>query len=359
MIVADDAIPHLDAAFGQVRRCRGPELTRADLADATALLVRSVTRVDASLLEGTPVRFVGSATAGTDHVAREALDALGIAFAHAPGCNARAVTEYVLTALLAFGGFAGPVGVVGFGQIGRRLTTALRRLGHEVLVCDPPRAEAGLTDEPYLPLSTLLRRCATLTLHVPKVHHGPHATKHLLDAEALGILPDGALVLNTCRGDVVDNAALQAWLDAGRGTAVLDVWEGEPDVRAGLLDHPAVRLATPHIAGYTAEGKARGTRMIHDALQQHRGRAPTFDASQVLSSLDPLPPHADAQTVLRTLHPLDVPDTSVRALTSLDPAARPRAFEALRRGYRLRRELSAVPATAAAASLFTALQGLS
>ncbi len=361
MIVADDAIPHLDAAFGTdaVRRVRGADIGRSHLQNATALLVRSVTRVDANLLEGTPVRFVGSATAGTDHVVRADLDALGIHFAHAPGCNARAVTEYVLTALLSFGGFTDPVGVVGYGQIGRRLTTALRRLGYTVLVCDPPRADAGFEDERYHPLSTLLRGCPTLSLHVPKVLDGAYATRHLLDAEALATLPTGALVLNTCRGDVVDNAALHAWLDAGHGHAVLDVWEGEPNVRSGLLRHPAIRLATPHIAGYTAEGKARGTRMVHDALQQHLKTTPTFEERAVLEPVAALPKDADAPAVLRTLHPLHAPDADLRGLLRLPAVDRPRAFEALRRGYVLRRELSAVPATSAATSLFAALQGLS
>lgn len=352
-IVADDAIPHLTEAFGEVVRVRGADISRAHLLDADALLIRSVTKVDAALLDGTAVRFVGSATAGTDHVDTDALRARGIAFANAPGCNARAVVEYVLAATLGWTELRGPVGVVGYGQIGRRLTTALRRLGFEVLVCDPPRVEAGHDDEAYVELSALLERCNTVTLHVPRVR-GAHSTHHLLDHDALARLPAGARVINTCRGDVVDNAALHRWLDAGRGDAIVDVWEGEPSLRWALLRHPMLRIATPHIAGYTAEGKARGTAMVHRAMTDVFDGLGTFHPSDVL----PAPPALVDAPSLRSVHALDPTDASLRALLDVPLAARAAGFEALRRGYVFRRELSAyAPPGSDEDRVWQALQG--
>jgi len=358
-IVADDAIPHLAEAFGEVTRVRGSDIARDHVRHADALLVRSVTRVDAALLSGTPVRFVGSATAGIDHVDTAALQALGVTVANAPGCNARAVVEYVLAATLGMDSLRGPVGVVGFGQIGRRLTTALRRLGATVWVCDPPRAEAGCTEERYLSLPALLERCNTVTVHVPKVRQGPHATPHLLDAESLRRLPEGARVINTSRGEVVDNTALHAWLDAGRGDAVLDVWEGEPSLRWSLLGHPALVRATPHIAGYTAEGKARGTAMVHTALARAFGLEPSFEAADVLPPVSPLPLELDEVGVLAHVHAMVETDAALREVANLPEPQRARAFEDQRRRYAFRRELSAYPAAAGAQRLWAALRGLS
>ncbi len=336
-IVADDAIPHLAAAFGEVTRVRGAEITRDHLRDADALLVRSVTRVNAGLVANTPLRFVGSATAGIDHVDTVALREHAITFAHAPGCNARAVTEYVLASTLGWTELRGPVGIVGHGQIGRRLSAALRRLGFEVWVCDPPRAEAGNDAEPYLPLDALLERCNTVTLHVPRVR-GVHSTHHLLDEHALKRLPTGARVINTSRGDVVDNAALHRWLDDARGDAILDVWEGEPALRWELLAHPKVTLATPHIAGYTAEGKARGTAMVHAAMARAFEGLPVFLPASVVPTRTEVPA-AEPAAALRTLHPLRETDASLRALLARPTNERPRAFETLRREYRLRCEV--------------------
>ncbi len=357
-IVADDAVPFLDQAFGQVHKVRGAEITREHLRDADALIVRSVTRVDAALVEDTPLRFVGSATAGVDHVDLAALTQRRIAFANAPGCNARAVVEYVLAATLGVDDLAGPVGVVGFGQVGRRLTTALRRLGLRVLVSDPPRAAAGFEDEVYLPLSEVLSRSRTLSLHVPRVVAGPHATTHLIDADALARLPWGAVVINTSRGDVVDNAALQAWLAQGSGTAVLDVWEGEPELRWGLVGSPRMQLGTPHIAGYSLEGKARGTAMVHEALCATFERPVRFRARDVLPSAASLPQDLDTPATLAAVHGLRHTHQALRALARLPVADRAEAFERLRRTYPFRRELSAFAPPPSARGLWDALTGL-
>lgn len=373
-IVIDDAVAWRDEAFGHLAELHarpGATIDRAALSRADALVVRSVTRVTPALLEGTPVRFVGTATAGEDHVDRAALEALGITVARAPGCNAQAVAEYVVSALAHarhrdVGAAPGPVGVVGLGHVGRRTARALRALGYDVLACDPPLAErraAGRPDpDPDPGLATMARfeRLGTLqqviessfviTVHVPLQRGGAHPTEHLVDRSVLSRLRHGQLLLNTCRGGVVDDAALEPWLADGLGHAILDVWEGEPQPRPGLLGEGGggVLLGTPHVAGYTLEGKVAATRMIHEALCRFLGRTPDFDGSAVLGPRGSIPlrcpdPHAahDWRPWVAAAVPLCADDRALRAVMRRPPPDRAIAFESLRRGYRLRRELSA------------------
>ena len=360
-IIADDAIPWLREAFaelGRVTPLPGTAIDARAVADADLLLTRSVTRVDEALLRASNLRFVGSATSGIDHVDLAALRRRGIAFAHAPGGNANAVVEYVLTALaLATERHPqcgeGPIGVVGYGEVGSRLCARLRRCGREVMACDPPRVDAGLADagaEPLHPLARLLETCSVITLHVPKTVTGPHPTHHLLDARALARLRPGALVLNTSRGSVVDAVALEAWLRSGRGFAVLDVWEHEPDLRWSLFDLPELLLATPHIADYTLEGKVASTQKVHDAVAAFVGRSPCFSTRTILGGIGAraLGGSDSALALLRQVHPIEQTDATLRRLRSLSSPQRARAFEQLRRSYPLRRELShfATPADA-------------
>ena len=368
LIVADDAIAQVAEAFGDLGRLRmlpGREIDRDALVDADVLLVRTVTRVDAALLRGTPVRFVGSATAGLDHVDRPALSALGVELAHAPGCNAIAVAEMVLAALATLhlrgiGPFppAGPVGVVGLGAIGRRLTARLRALGTAVLVCDPPLARtrvaedeidpvlsASIAHERFVALPELLATCPVVTLHVPLHETGSDPTRHLLDAAGLARLAPGAIVINTSRGGVLDDAALLRWVLDGRGTAVLDVWEDEPAPAQALVD--AVAIATPHVAGYSLEGKLEATGRIHAALAHWLGRPPVDEPAPHVAPPDVSIGEDGSRTLATALaSTIDVlaDDAALRrALAEAGPgrAARAAAFERLRRGYALRRELSA------------------
>lgn len=288
-ITADENMPALGlfTPLGEVTRCAGRGLTRADLAETEVLLVRSVTRVDAALLAGTPVRFVGSATIGTDHVDTAWLARAGIGFAHAPGCNAMAVAEYVLQAVLDWACEQGraleelSVGVVGVGNAGGRVAGLLTAAGCRVQGCDPPRAAAGermsgglAPDQPLDESLDNLLGCDVITLHVPLTVEGPHATHHLLDASALARVGPAQLLVNSSRGPVIDNAALLQRLTSGDGpSVVLDVWEQEPVVPAALIR--AVRYGTPHIAGYSVEGRTRGSLMVYQALcdyLQRRGQ---------------------------------------------------------------------------------------
>lgn len=370
-IVIDDAVAWQNEAFGHLGRLRampGPAIDRDTLRDADALIVRSVTRVDASLLEGTPVRFVGSATAGEDHIDRRALEARGITVARAPGCNAQAVAEYVVSVLAharhwRMGEPPGPVGVIGLGHVGRRTTRALRALGYHVLACDPPLAEVRERREPIddpdptlanmarferlNSLDDLLESAFVLTLHVPLTRVGPHRTARMFDAMRLHRLRHGQLLLNTSRGGVVDDAALERWL-AREGRAVLDVWEGEPTPRTGLFLPKGVRLGTPHVAGYSLDGKVAATRMVHEALCRFLGREPTFDGHEVLGPPGMLPLRCDDPLASRDWRPwveaaipLRPDDKALRRVMASPVAQRGRAFEALRRSYSLRRELSA------------------
>lgn len=278
-LVIDANIPAADAcfgAFGTLKRVAGREISAAEVADADALVVRSVTQVNQALLANSRVGFVGTCTIGTDHIDQAFLNERGIGFASAPGCNAEAVVDYVLSSLLTLAEREGwllterTVGVVGVGNVGGRLLARLTALGVAVLACDPPRAEQEGA-QGFADVDELIARCDVLCLHTPLVASGPHATYHLLNAQRINALAPGSVLLNAGRGDCVDGLALRSRL-AGQGdmSAVLDVWEQEPAIDANL--HDLASMATPHIAGHSLDGKLRGSWMIHQALAEHLGQ---------------------------------------------------------------------------------------
>jgi len=342
-IVADENMPALDdfERLGPVTRVDGRRLTRAQLCDADVLLVRSVTPVTGDLLASTPVRFVGSATIGTDHVDRAALDRLGIAFAHAPGCNARAVAEYVLQALLLACQHQGrslrdsSVAVIGLGNVGGRVAAWLRALGVQVLGCDPPLARAGAV--PSVSLDEALS-ADLISLHVPLTEHGDDATRHLIDEARLRALGPRRTLISTCRGAVIDNAALSRCLSRGDGPLTfLDVWEGEPRLAPALLDR--VYLGSPHVAGYSVEGKRLGSLMLYQAWCQWRGAAPTSAPEQGTRRLLSQDVNDESQllALLRHAYRLHEDDQRLRrSLRESDPGS---AFDRLRKQYPPRHEL--------------------
>lgn len=354
-IVADANIPRAEEAFGRLGRVRllpGQAIRPEALAGADVLLVRSVTRVDAALLDGSPVRFVGSATIGTDHVDLGYLAERGIPFAHAPGSNAVSVVEYVLAAILAVHAERGErlagktVGVVGCGHIGGRLAQRLPALGLRVLKTDPPLAEAGGAG--FVPLERVLAEADIVTLHTPLTRTGPHPTYHLVGAAQLAAMRPDALLVNAARGAVVDNAALCEALEAGRiGGAVLDVWEGEPEPDPALL--ALVDIATPHIAGYSFDGKINGTAMLHEALTGWLGVEPAWDAEAALAPapserlrLERPQPDLDQtawlDALVRQAYDVRADDARMRALLGLPPAQRGAYFHHLRKTYPRRRD---------------------
>lgn len=354
-VVADENMPLVaDCLAGhEVRLLPGRRIRREDLLAADALLVRSVTKVGPDLLAGTPVRFVGSATIGTDHLDLAGLAGLGVAVAAAPGCNARAVGEYLATVLASLAAEQGwtpatrTLGVVGLGNTGAAVVALARLLGFRLLGCDPFVTLPGIEQVAF---GDLLDRADIVSLHVPLTRDGPHPTHHLVDAAALARLPGHGLLINACRGEVVDGAALEQALAARPGlAAVLDVWEGEPRVAASLLAR--VRFGTPHIAGYSQEGKWRGTAMACAALCAHFGAPQPPGLSALLAAVPapaPLvfPPDGGADraaarlaALLQQACPVGRDDAALRAsLAAADAGA---AFDALRRNYPPRREFTA------------------
>ena len=359
-ILADENIPCVHAAFrglGTIERCAGRDIGPAEVQDADVLLVRSVTTVGPALLEGSDVKFVGSATIGTDHVELDYLEEQGIAFAHAPASNADSVADYVIAALLILARRKQAplrdqtVGVVGCGNIGGRLARRLPPLGLSVLRNDPPLADAaedaGRTHD-FVSLDTVLRSADIVTCHVPLTTMGPHPTHHLLDADALAHLRPGTWLLNTSRGPVVDNDALLAALASGRvGAAALDVWEGEPTPDPDLIR--AVDIATPHIAGYAYDGKVRGTTMLYEALCDHLDVEPTWDSATVLRPDEPdalrchppdsrLPRTDWLHHLVQQAYDLGADDARMRKMLDNPPSDRSGVFSHLRATYPVRRE---------------------
>ncbi|TWE05665.1 4-phosphoerythronate dehydrogenase [Pseudomonas sp. AG1028] len=352
-IVADENIPLLDeffAGFGEIQRLPGRAIDRAAVANADVLLVRSVTCVDRAMLQGSPVRFVGTCTIGTDHLDLDYFSEAGIAWSSAPGCNARGVVDYVLGSLLVLGERLGAelaqrtYGVVGAGQVGERLIKVLRGLGWRVLVCDPPRQRAEGGD--YVSLQHIIEQCDVISLHTPLTRDGEFATRHLLDAELLEQLRQGTWLLNASRGEVLDTAALCALLQRRADLhVVLDVWEGEPlvDLELAALCH----IATPHIAGYSLEGKLRGTAQIYQAFCRAQG----IEAMISLESLTPRrwlqrlsiaagsDPAWALATVCRAIYDPRRDDADLRRSLVVDEQARKAGFDLLRKRYPVRREI--------------------
>ena len=275
-VVVESHIPHIRGLiepFAQVDYLEPRDFTPEAVRDADALIVRTRTHCNAALLDGTRVRFIGSATIGTDHIDLDYCAAHGITVRNAPGCNAPAVAQWVFAAIAAWmrqRDITSPdgltLGVVGVGHIGSIVARWARQLGFSVLLNDPPRENRdGSFDDIFLPLEELQRHCDIITFHIPITRDGQWPTWHLCDAAFLNGLSRCRLIMNAARGPIADNAALLSW----HGDIALDCWENEPNISTALLDKCVV--ATPHIAGYSREGKQRGTAMILEALNEFYG----------------------------------------------------------------------------------------
>ncbi len=338
----------LFSKLGKVTAVPGRPVPEGELLDADALMVRSITKVNSALLSHTPVKFVGTATAGFDHVDTAWLNQAKIAFSSAPGCNAIAVVEYVFSALLMlaerdhFDLRDKTVGIIGVGNVGGRLANRLAAWGVKTLLCDPPRAQAEGQGE-FLPLETVLAEADVLTFHTPLNMDGADKTYHLMDTQRLAELRDGTILINASRGEVVDNQALLSLLKQGKSlSVVLDVWEPEPDLDIELLQW--VDIGTPHIAGYTLEGKARGTTQVYEAYCQFLGKPDNI----ALSSLLPTPEisaltfqgklsQSQLKRLVHLVYDVRRDDAALREV-----AAIPGEFDKLRKHYQERREWSSL-----------------
>jgi erythronate-4-phosphate dehydrogenase len=351
-IIADENMPFVEALFaelGQIEFVNGRTLTAEQVNDADVLLVRSVTKVNQALLQHAhKLKFVGSATIGTDHIDIEYLHQRGIMFSNAPGCNATAVGEFVFIALLELAkrlqtSLKGKVvGIVGAGNTGTAAAKCLQAYGLQVLLCDPLKQAEG-DSRHFISLDELLERADIVSLHVPITKVGPHKTWYLFDEQKLKSLKPNIWLINCCRGEVIDNRALikikQTRTDL---RVILDVWEGEPNPMAELV--PLVEFATPHIAGYSLEGKARGTFILYQQLCQHLNIAvnqslnyllPEFEFSQLLNVAN-----LDETSLLKMCRLVfDLRDDDALFRQHFGSAA---GFDLLRKQHTHRREFSAL-----------------
>ena len=284
-IVVDDKIPYilekLELLADEVVALRGSEISADDVKEADALVVRTRTRCDETLLKGSRVQFVATATIGFDHIDTAYLERAGIRWTNCPGCNAASVAQYVKCSLLLLERQKGlslqhsTIGIVGCGHVGSKVKAVAERLGMRVLICDPPleQKEANSqkpTANSYVSLDVIERESDVITFHVPLTRDGEYATIHMADEAFFHRLSRVPYIINTSRGEVVDNDALLAALNEGRvRDAVIDVWEHEPQLNLQLLKR--VFIGTPHIAGYSADGKVNADNMVVDALCHHFG----------------------------------------------------------------------------------------
>jgi erythronate-4-phosphate dehydrogenase len=351
-IVIDENMPYAQALFsqlGEVIALPGRTISAEDLVDVDGLMIRSVTKVNQELIsKANKLKFVGTATAGKDHVDEALLADKGIHFTAAPGCNKVGVAEYVLSCLMVLTQeqgtdlFEKTVGIIGVGQVGSYLAKCLQGLGIKVLLSDPP-LERAADPRVFTPLDELLTQADVITLHTPMTKVGEDATYHLMNRNRLEALRGDQILINAARGPIVDNQALKQRLQRLDGfCAILDVFEFEPKVDEELL--PLLRFATPHVAGYGLEGKARGTTMIFNSFCTFIGAEQRADFAKLLP-IAPIPKlRLTSQLDQATLHTMtqmvyDVRQDDATFRRKIGPQG---AFDAMRKNYWDRREYSAV-----------------
>lgn len=335
-------IPDELAQYFEIQRLDPEDFTPEAVADADAMIIRTRTRCNASLLSASKVRFIATATIGTDHIDLPWCAKQGITVASAPGCNAPAVAQYVMASLLALfpdGLENRTIAVVGVGHVGSIVVDWAEQLGMRVLKCDPPRA-AREPDFESRPLDEILPLADIVTFHVPHTSAGDHTTHHIADAKTFSLMRNGAVFINSARGPIVNTSDLIAAIESGKiAHAVIDCWEGEPKVSQRLLQ--LATIATPHIAGYSLNGKIRATSMAVNALCEAfgvdyrmklsipTGAARQVTATAIASSYDPridtarlknyrieLPDSSEAST-----GKISMVETSAEKLTPLDEAS--------------------------------------
>ena len=338
--VADVDIPFLKDVlepYAEVVYKKGMEICREDILDADALLIRTRTRCDASLLEGTKVSLITTATIGMDHIDLDYCRSHGIEVANASGCNAGGVMQYVFSALYGVAARKGikidgaTIGIIGVGNVGKKVEYLAEYLGFKILRCDPPRAQREGSDG-FCSLEHLLAESDVVTLHVPL----DDSTRGLASADFFTLMKPGSIFINASRGEVVDEKAL---IEASPkfGAIVIDTWNNEPDVDENLID--IVDIATPHIAGYSFQGKLNGTALAVRAVASHFGIDDLIGFFPVdeLSDREPLildlkgKNQGEIAAVFQYNYPIFTDDFRFRM--------EPHKFEKLRSEYQYRREI--------------------
>ncbi len=352
-IIADENIPFVAECFssiGEVETVPGREITPGVVADADVLLVRSITPVGADLLAGSKVRFVGTATIGFDHVDIEYLSQNNIGFASAPGSNANSAAEYVIAALLNIANEHNiqlegkSIGIIGVGNVGSRVAKKCEALGMKTYLNDPPlQRQTG--DSKYLPIEQLFD-CDFITLHTPLTYGGEDKTFHLADDKFFKTLKKGCVFINASRGGVVDSSALKAAIEENilRAT-VLDVWENEPDIDIALLK--LVDIGTPHIAGYSLDGKIAGMIMMYKAACEYFELGFKFDIDSFLPApaIPELKVHTQSVSeqdallgIVEKIYDIKADDARLRRMLEESAKGRGKYFDSLRKNYPVRRE---------------------
>jgi erythronate-4-phosphate dehydrogenase len=347
-IIADQNIPLVKNVFsgiGDITLVSGRDINNAILKDCEILLVRSITKVDRSLLENTKVKFVGTATIGTDHIDVKYLDEALIKFTSAPGSNADSVAEYMVSALLNLEqklnmSLPGKkIGIIGCGNVGSRVKRRMEVLGLNCLVCDP-LLEDKQNGGDFLPLEKVLGESDIVTVHVPLEKSGRYPTLGMINDEFLSGMKNGAILFNTSRGKVMDEKAL--FNNSGKLSGlVLDVWLSEPQINVDTLD--IADIATPHIAGYSYDGKIRGTKMLYDALCDFLAIKKECDFNEYLKP--ETPPVIDIRDsnnavfdAVNSAYPIMTDDGNLRKIKDIENVSRGRYFDKLRKEYPVRRE---------------------
>lgn len=369
-LVIDSKIPFIRGfaeLLGETVYLPGADITSADVRDADVMIIRTRTHCNRQLLEGSTVKFVATATIGYDHIDTDYLREAGISWTNCPGCNAASVAQYVKCCLyrLALQGFLGisqqtiasadkpferlTLGIVGVGHVGTQVLRMAQQIGFkQVLLCDPPRAEQGgalphgAAPQKFVSLSEVAQRADIITFHTPLTREPvAHPTYHMADAAFFAQVKPTAVIINSSRGEVVDTLALKSALRQGKiRAAIIDTWEHEPGIDPELLQQAFI--ATPHIAGYSADGKANGTRMSLQAVAHHFGIDPSPFAAV---SAPALPKGFSYFSESLEQLPTDVAPAIREALRLYDPLRdslalkqHPDQFERLRGNYPLRRE---------------------
>lgn len=353
-IVADENIPLVDEFFshlGDVTRLPGRTMTANDIHDADVLIVRSVTKVNPALLRGSKVKFVGTCTIGVDHLDQSYLDSHEIRWSSAPGCNANSVVEYVYAALchLDINWLPVKFGIIGCGNVGGLLYKRLKAQGVDVRCYDP---NLTLGQNPDLTTLEEVLACDVISMHTPLVTTGPHPSFHLIGRKELQQLKSGAVLINCGRGPVINNQALLDILNERSDLhVVLDVWESEPDISLELLDK--VVLGSPHIAGYSYDGKLNGTEMIYQSLCQHLDIKPLSSLNALVAPLANNQLRIDdnidqnnnifniAKTLIKQVYDIAADDARLRSLAAralVGEVVFGEGFDGLRKHYPKRRE---------------------
>ncbi len=357
MVLGEALFPRL----GKTKAVEGRDLTAKAVKSADLLFVRSTCKVNAELLAGSKVRFVGSGVVGVDHIDATAMRQLGIPFVNAPGCNAESVANYFIAAMLVIGERQGrtwegaTLGVVGVGHVGKIVCRFAREaLGMKVICCDPPRKENEFDREAqtFVSFEELLPQADVITFHTPLTDEGPHKTRGLFSGAIVRKTKPGAVLLNFARGPICDNALLATMVGAGLLSDVaIDCWEGEPDYSADLA--AVACLTTPHIAGHAYEGKANGTLMVYKAacetLGVDPGEDPAFPPALVAKvAIDAQKfPHDDAvlRAIVKKTCDIEGDTQRFRQAYSSNVDERKRNFDALRKNYPFRRHFDATTVT--------------